>query len=152
MFNQPQVYIEASMRINVKEFEKDFYTTLYENMVSLRAIWISCRKPNLEIRVDDASRKDAVTMAVSTLHMTVSFVGRSFTLGSLYKWMLDYTRHAWHEDEACYEVALQVCSDYKDSTLWLCERDYKRWLNHVQKHLLDLNINIRLYRRRMEQL
>jgi hypothetical protein len=47
-----------------------------------------------------------VTMAASALHMTVSFVGRSFTLGSLYKRMLEYTRHAWHEDEACYEVAL----------------------------------------------
>jgi hypothetical protein len=38
MFNQPQVYIEASVRINAKEFERDFYTTLYEDMVSLCAI------------------------------------------------------------------------------------------------------------------
>jgi hypothetical protein len=53
MFNQPQVYIEASVRINAKEFERDFYTTLYENMVSLRAIWVSCGKPNPEIRADD---------------------------------------------------------------------------------------------------
>jgi hypothetical protein len=117
MFNQPHMYIEASMRINAKEFERDFYTTLYEDMVSLRAIWVSCGKPNPEIRADDASRKAAVTMAASALHMTVFFVGRSFTLGSLYTRMLEYTRHAWHEDEACYEVALQVCSDYEDSTL-----------------------------------
>jgi hypothetical protein len=106
MFNQPQVYIEASVRINAKEFERDFYTTLYEDMVSLCAIWVSCGKPNLDIRTDDASKKDAVTMAASALHMTVSFVGRSFTLGSLYKRMLDYTRQAWHKDEACYEAAL----------------------------------------------
>jgi hypothetical protein len=46
MFNQPQVYIEASVRINAKEFERDFYTTLYEDMVSFRAIWVSCGKPN----------------------------------------------------------------------------------------------------------
>jgi hypothetical protein len=117
MFNQPHVYIEASVRINAKEFEKDFYTTLYEDMVLLRAIWVSCKKPNLEISVDDASRKDAVTMAASALHMTISFVGRSFTPGNLYKRMLEYTRHAWHEDEACYEAALQVCSDYEDGTL-----------------------------------
>jgi hypothetical protein len=91
MFNQPQVYIEASVRINAKEFERDFYTTLYEDMVSLRAIWVSCGKPNPEIRADDASRKDAVTMAASALHMTISFVGRSFTLGSLYEQMLEYT-------------------------------------------------------------
>jgi hypothetical protein len=30
--------------------------------------------------------------------------------------------------------------------------DYKRWLNHAQKHQLDLNIDTRLYRRRMERL
>jgi hypothetical protein len=84
MFNQSQVYIEASVRINAKEFKRDFYTTLYEDMVLLRAIWVSYGKPNPEIRVDDASRKDVVTMAASALHMTVSFVGRSFTLGSLY--------------------------------------------------------------------
>jgi hypothetical protein len=119
------VYIEASVRINAKEFERDFYTTMYEDMVSFRAIWVSCRKPNPEIRADDASRKDVVTMAASALHMTVSFVGRSFILGSLYKRMLEYTRHAWHEDEACYEVALQVCSNYEDSMLWFSEREYK---------------------------
>ena len=91
MFNQSQLYIKASMRINAKEFERDFYTTLYEDMVSLCAIWVSCRKPNLKIRADDARRKDAVTMAASALHMTVSCVGRSFTLGSLYKRMQEYT-------------------------------------------------------------
>jgi hypothetical protein len=152
MFNELQVYIEASVRINTKEFERDFYTTLYEDMVSLRAIWVSCGKPNPEIRADDMSRKDAVTMVASALHMTVSFVGRSFTLGSLYKQMLEYTRHAWHEDEACYEVVLQVCSDYEDGTLWFSETDYKRWLNHAQKHELDLNIDTRPYRRRMGRL
>jgi hypothetical protein len=91
-------------------------------------------------------------MAASALHMTVSFVGRSFTLGSLYKRMLEYTRHAWHEDEACYEAVLQVCSDYEDGTLWYSETDYKRWLNHAQKHHLDPNIDTRPYRRRMERL
>jgi hypothetical protein len=89
------VYIEASVKINAKELERDFYTTLYEDMISLRTIWVSCGKPNLEIRTDDASRKDAVTMAVSALHMTVSFVDRSYTLGSLYKRMLEYTRQKY---------------------------------------------------------
>ena len=106
IFNQPQVYIEASVRINAKEFEMDFYTTLYENIVLLCAIWISCRKPNPEICADDARRKEAVTMAASVLHMTVSCVGKSFTLESLYKRMLEYTHHTWHEDEACYKAAL----------------------------------------------
>ena len=94
MFNQSQLYIEASIRINAKEFERDFYTTMYEDMVSLCAICISCEKPDPKIRADDAKRKAAVTMAASTLHMTVSCVVRSFTLGSLYKWMQEYTQHA----------------------------------------------------------
>ena len=152
MFNQPQLYIKASVRINAKEFERDSYTTMYEDMVSLRAIWVSCGKPNPEICADDARRMDAVTMAASALHMIVSCVGRSFTLGSLYKRMQEYTRHAWHEDEACYKAALQVCSDYEDGTLWFSERDYKQWLQHARKHQLDPNINTRPYRRRMEQL
>ena len=93
-----------------------------------------------------------MTMAVSALYIIVSFVGRSFTLESLYKQMLEYTRHAWHEDEACYEAALQVCSDYENSTLWFSERDYKRWLNHAQQYQLDPNIDIYPRRRRMEWL
>ena len=106
MFNQPHLYIVASVRINEKEFERDFYTTMYEDMVSLRAIWVSCKKPNPEICADDARRKDAVTMAASALHMTVTCVGRSFILGSLYKRMQEYTQHVWHEDEACFKAAL----------------------------------------------
>ena len=85
------MYIEASVIINVKEFERDFYIILYEDMVLLHAIWISCGKPNLEICADNARKKDAVTMAASTLHMIVLCVGRSFTLGSPYKRMLEYT-------------------------------------------------------------
>jgi hypothetical protein len=57
IFNQPQVYIEVSVKINAKEFERDFYTTLYEDMVSLRAIWVIWGKTNPEIRADDAKRK-----------------------------------------------------------------------------------------------
>ena len=79
------------MRINAKEFERDFFTTLYEDMMLLSAIWVSCGKPNPKIHADNASRKNAVTMAASALHMIVSFVRRSFTLGSLYKRMLEYT-------------------------------------------------------------
>ena len=152
MFNQPQVYIEASMRINAKEFEKDFYTIIYEDMILLRAIWVSCGKPNPEIRADDARRKDVVTMAASALHMTISCVGKSFTLGSLYKRMQDYTRHAWHVDEACYKAALHVCNDYEDGMLWYSKRDYKRWLQHARKYQLDPNIDTQPYRRRMEWL
>jgi hypothetical protein len=46
----------------------------------------------------------------------------------------------------------QSCRDYEDGTLWFSETDYKRWLNHAQKHQLDPNIDTRPYRRRMERL
>ena len=94
IFNQLQVYIKAFVGINAKEFEREFYTTLYENIVSLRTIWISCGRPSPEICADDARMKDVVTMVASTLHMIVSCMERSFTLGSLYKQMLEYIRHA----------------------------------------------------------
>jgi hypothetical protein len=38
VFNNPKLYIEASVRINAKEFEREFYSTMYEDMVKLREI------------------------------------------------------------------------------------------------------------------
>ena len=73
--------------------------------------------------------------------------GEVFHTRSLYKWMLEYTQHVWHEDEACYRAALQVCSDYEDGTLWYIVR-----LRHAGNHELDPNIDTRPYRRRMYML
>jgi hypothetical protein len=38
VFNNPNLYLEASVRINAKEFEREFYSTMYEDMVKLREI------------------------------------------------------------------------------------------------------------------
>jgi hypothetical protein len=38
VFNNLNLYIEASVRINAKEFEREFYSTMYEDMVKLREI------------------------------------------------------------------------------------------------------------------
>ena len=38
VFNKPKLYIEASIMINAKEFERKFYTTMYEDMMKLHAI------------------------------------------------------------------------------------------------------------------
>jgi hypothetical protein len=38
VFNNPKLYIEASVRINAREFERTFYTMIYEDMVMLRTI------------------------------------------------------------------------------------------------------------------
>jgi hypothetical protein len=44
VFNNPKLYIEASVMINAKEFEREFYSMMYEDMVKLRAIWVACGK------------------------------------------------------------------------------------------------------------
>jgi hypothetical protein len=41
--------------------------------------------------------------------------------------MLEYTRHAWQEDDAGYNVALQICKDYEEGTLWYSAVDEKKW-------------------------
>jgi hypothetical protein len=46
VFDNAKLYIEASVRINAKEFERKFYMTMYDDMVILRAIWVACGKPN----------------------------------------------------------------------------------------------------------
>jgi hypothetical protein len=94
MFNNPNLYIEASVRINAKEFEREFYSAMYEDMVKLREIWIVCGKPDPDVRADDAKRVDAITQATNALHWTVSLAGKSTSLGALAKQMLQYTRHA----------------------------------------------------------
>jgi hypothetical protein len=47
---------------------------------------------------------------------------------------------------------LQVCSDYEEGKLWYSEKDYNQWLLHARKHELDVNIDTRPNRRRMERL
>ena len=111
------MYIEASVKINTKEFKKTFYMTMYENMVMLRAIWVACGKTNLEVWVDDAKKADAITLSASALHWAVLFVEKSLSLGSLLKQMVEYTRHAWQKNDACYDAALQICKDYKKDKL-----------------------------------
>jgi hypothetical protein len=68
VFDNPKLYIKASVRINAKEFKRKFYTTMYEDMVTLRAIWVACGKPNLEVWADDSKRADAITLSASTVH------------------------------------------------------------------------------------
>jgi hypothetical protein len=152
VFDNPRFYIEASVRINAKEFERQFYTTMYEDLVKLRAIWSACGKPNADIRTDDANRVKAITMAASALHWTVPLSGKSTTLGSLAKRMLEYTRHAWQENEDWYAATLQVCKDHEEGILWYSEDDEKKWKEYAKKHSLDPNVDVRVDRRRMERL
>ena len=91
--------------------------TMYEDMVKLRAIWVACGKPNPEVHENDARRVDAITMSASALYWMVLLAKKSSSLGVLAKWMLEYIRHAWQEDDACYNVVLQICKDYEEGTL-----------------------------------
>jgi hypothetical protein len=36
--------------------------------MKLHEIWVACRKPDPDVRADDAKRVDAVTQATSALH------------------------------------------------------------------------------------
>jgi hypothetical protein len=48
-------------------------------------------------------------------------------LGVLAKRMLEYTRHAWQEDDACYNAVLQIYKDYEEGILWYSAADQKKW-------------------------
>ena len=61
VFNNPKLYIEASVMINAKVFEKEIYSTMYEDMVKLHVIWVICETLDRDTRTDDAKRVDAVT-------------------------------------------------------------------------------------------
>ena len=82
----------------------------------------------------------------------VSLAEKSTSLGTLAKRMLEYTRHAWQEDEACYNAALQVCEDYEEGRLWYSVANYRKWLAYAGKHYLDSNIDVHVEWRRMERL
>jgi hypothetical protein len=127
VINNPKLYIEVSVRINAKEFEREFYTTMYKDMVKLFAIWVACGKPNPKIRGDDARRADAITLSASALHWMVPLAGKSSSLGVLAKRMLEYTHHAWQEDDACYNAVLQIYKDYEGGILWYSAADQKKW-------------------------
>ena len=90
------MYNEALVHINAQEFKRDFYTTMQEDLMKLRAIWEACGKPNPEVRANDGKRGKAVTMATSALHWTRKN-GKKVTLGSMYKKMQDYIQHAWYD-------------------------------------------------------
>ena len=68
VYNNPQFYIEASVKINAREFDLTFFTTYYENLIKLRDIWKACGNPSAATRVDDAHRTKVLTMAASALH------------------------------------------------------------------------------------
>ena len=68
VFDNPKLYIEALVRINTKEFERKFYTLMYEDMVMLRVIWVACDKPNPEVWAHDSKRADTITLLVIALH------------------------------------------------------------------------------------
>ena len=61
VFNNPNLYIVASVRMNAKESKREFYLTMYENMVKLWEIWVACRKPDADVCADDAKMVDAIT-------------------------------------------------------------------------------------------
>ena len=66
--------------------------------------------------------------------------------------MVEYTRHTWQEDNACYNVVLQICKGYEEDMLWYNEVDQKRWRAYAKKHDLDPNTNVHTKKKKMERL
>ena len=92
VYNNPLFYIEASVKINVGEFERKFFTTYYEDMVKLRDIWKACGCPSTLARHDDSQRAKALTMAANALYLT-KILPKRMGIRDLTKRLVDYTRY-----------------------------------------------------------
>lgn len=66
--------------------------------------------------------------------------------------MVEYTRHAWQEDETAYQAVLQVARDYEDGILWYSKEDERKWKKYASQRELDPNVDVREGRKRMERL
>ncbi len=118
VYNDPHLYIDVSLRINAKEFERQFYTTMVEDLQELRAIWIACGRPDANDCGDDERWGRALMMAASALHMTANLKNHKIFMASLAKQMVDQTKLAWQKEDDYYDVVLQVCADYESGFLW----------------------------------
>ena len=94
VYNDSRLYIDASVRINAKEFERQFYTTMVEDLMKLRAIWIACGRPDHSLRDDHEQWAPALMMAASALHLTTKRKKHKVSMATMSKQMVDYTRHA----------------------------------------------------------
>ena len=150
VYDNPQYYIEASVRINGREFDRTFFCTYYENLIKLRDIWKACGRPSTAARAEDVRRAKALTMAASALHWSQD-LPQHMSLGSLSKKMIDYTRHAWNEDEESYEALLQVCRDYEEGKLFFNKNVEDRWKKMAKKKNLDVVVDTNPKKKRMEK-
>ena len=53
VYNDSCLYIDALMRINANEFERHFYTTMVEDLMKLRVIWIAYGRLDHYVRDND---------------------------------------------------------------------------------------------------
>ena len=59
----------------------------------------------------------ALIMAASVLHLTTKMKNKKVSMATLSKQLVNYTRHARHKDDECYEAVFRVCSDYESGFL-----------------------------------
>lgn len=62
------------------------------------------------------------------------------------KHLMDYTQHAWEDNELIYQAILQVWRHYKEGQLWLSKANQNTWRIYARKNNLDVSVDTRLPR------
>ena len=149
VYDDRRFYIAKSMRINASEWERQHYSTVEEDLMKLRQLWILYGRPNTLVRADDARRTVAMVCAASAVHRLHKMTAGDLTTRKLAKNMHDLIRHAWNPSDECFEAIIRVCKDYEAGFLFYSNDDEDKWKEYAQKKKLDSNVDVRPQRKLM---
>ena len=149
VYDDRRFYIAKSMRINASEWERRHYSTVEEDLIKLRQLWILYGRPNTLLRTDDARRTVAMVCAASAVHRLHKMTTGELTTRKLAKNMHDLIRHAWNPSDECFEAIIRVCKDYEAGFLFYSKEDEDKWKEYAQKKKLDSNVDVRSQRKLM---
>lgn len=149
VYDDRRFYIAKSMRINASEWERQHYSTVEEDLMKLRQLWILYGRPDTLLRADDARRTLALVCAASAVHRLHKMSAGELTTRKLAKNMHDLIRHAWNPSNECFEAIIRVCKDYEAGFLFHSKEDEDNWKEHARKKKLDPNVDVRLKRKLM---
>lgn len=150
VYDDRRFYIAKSIRINASEWKRTHYSTIQEDLMKLRQLWILYGKPNTLLRTDDARQTHALVCAASALHRLHKMDAAKLTTRKLAKNMHDLIRHAWNPSNECFEAIICVCKlCYEAGFLFYSKEDEDKWKEHARKKNLDQNVDVRLQQKPM---
>ena len=149
VYDDRRFYIAKSLRINASEWERQHYSTVEEDLMKLRQLWILYERPDTLLRADDARRTLALVCAASAVHRLHKMSVGELTTRKLAKNMHDLTRHAWIPSDECFDAIIRLCKDYEAGFLFHSKEDEDNWKEHARKKQLDPNVDVRLKRKLM---